>query len=253
MTKRALTALVWKEYRQHIALWTAMIVMCVLFQIVMYAWFHWVMPSVAEVVNFAYMTTCSCVFVVIYAIVCSAILFAKEKEDKTDHFLRNMPISGNVVLVGKLLWLFGSMAALVLIFLIVSLVWWAILGSKGLTFDNFLDGLYWFFLYLFFGISSGLFWTSITRKQLHAVVGTLATLPILALIAALFVLSINRIGAGWIWNNNLQSYFLEGTFYTFTAVLGALGLRNCSRWLRKREDKTLGAKIDALQDAELLR
>jgi len=79
MTKRAITALFWKEYRQHITLWTAMIVMCVLYQIAMYAWFYWVTPQWNESVDLGYMTACTCVFTVIYTTVCSAILFAKEK------------------------------------------------------------------------------------------------------------------------------------------------------------------------------
>jgi len=128
MTKRALTALLWKEYRQHVLLLAAMIVMCVLYQVVMFTWFHLVSQIGAEVVDTGYMALCSCAFVVFYAIACSAILFAKEKEEKTDHFLRNMPISGNVVLVGKLLWLFGSMAALMIALAAVTLAWFLVLG-----------------------------------------------------------------------------------------------------------------------------
>ena len=251
MTKQAIKALIWKEYRQHFALWAAMIIMCVLYQISMFAWFHWVMNGLREVVDAGYMAMCSYVFVVIYAIACSAILFAKEKENKTDNFLRNMPITGSVVLVGKLLWLFGSMAALAMIMSFITFIWLMILGQPNWTTDQFWNGVGFFCLFCFSGTCQGLFWSSIVRKQLHAIVGTLASMYIVFVIAALFVFLINRIMSNTLWENTEQfNGLLLGLYVLFTAVMGGLGIWNGGRWLRKREDKTLGAKIDALQNKQ---
>ena len=248
MTKQAITALIWKEYRQHIALGTAMIVMCVLFQIAMYAWFHWVSPDFNDIVDLGYMIGCACVFTVIYTTVSSAILFAKEKEDKTDHFLRNMPITGNVVLVGKLIWLFGSMAALTVIFGIVTLVWRVILGPMNVTTETFLDNTLYFFVITFSGICHGLFWSSITRKQLHAIVGTPASMYLLALLVALIVFLIDHLTSYQIWLTERIEYFFLPMYLVLTAVIGGVAVWNGGRWLRRREDKTLGAKIDAVQN-----
>ena len=250
MTTKAVKALFWKEYRQHFALLAAMIIMCVLFQILMYAWFHWVMNGLREVVDFGYMATCSYAFIVIYATACSAILFAKEKEDKTDNFLRNMPITGNVVLVGKLLWLFGSMAVLAMTMGFITLVWLMILGPPQWTSTEFWNGVGWFFFFCFSGTCLGLFWSSIARKQLHAIVGTLASMYIVSLIAALFVLLIDRFMSNTLWGTEQFNHWLLGLYLIFAATMGGIGIWNGGKWLRKREDKTLGAKIDALQNKQ---
>ena len=244
MTTKAVKALFWKEYRQHVTLLAAMIIMCVLFQIVMFAWFHWVMSSLREIADLDYMVLCSYAFVVFYAIACSAILFAKEKEDKTDNFLRNMPISGATVLVGKLLWLFGSMAALILAMTLVSLTWWLILGSPQASAEDFWSGVGWLSFYCFSGTCLGLFWSSITRKQLHAIVGTLASMIILALLVALIVFQFTTP------DQTMYGVLLCSLYLFACAVLAGIGIRNGGKWLRKREDKTLGAKIDALQNKQ---
>ena len=250
MTTKAVKALFWKEYRQHFALLAAMIIMCVLYQISMFAWFHWVMGDLREIVDFGYMATCSYAFVVIYAIACSAIIFAKEKENKTDNFLRNMPITGNVVLVGKLLWLFGSMAVLAITMGFITLVWLMILGPPQWTSTEFWNGVGWFFFFCFSGTCLGLFWSSIARKQLHAIIGTLASMYILSLIAALFVLLIDRFMSNTLWGTEQFNHWLLGFYVFFTTIMGGIGVWNGGKWLRKREDKTLGAKIDALQNKQ---
>ncbi|MCL2624365.1 MAG: ABC transporter permease, partial [Planctomycetaceae bacterium] len=175
-------------------------------------------------------------------------LFAKEKEDKTDHFLRNMPISGNVVLVGKLLWLFGSMAALVVVFSIVTFVWWMILGSSYVTREQFWLNFYGIVAYWLCGICNGIFWSSITRKQLHAIVGTLASMVLLGLTAVGIVLLVNYFTLNRIWESQYLNEIIFSVYIFLCLTIGAIGLRNSSKWLRKREDKTLGAKIDAVQD-----
>ena len=244
MTTKALKALFWKEYRQHFALWLAMIIMCVLFQIAMYIWFYRVMGSLREIVDFDYMLKCSLAFIIIYAIACSAILFAKEKEDKTDNFLRNMPITGNVVLVGKLLWLFVSMAVLSVIMLIVTFAWLMILGPPQWTTSEFWNGLGFFCIYCFSGTSLGLFWSSITRKQLYAIVGALASMFLLFVLAVLIT--------DWFTSpeEGLFDVLIISLYLGFCVALGGIGIRNGGKWLRKREDKTLGAKIDALQNKQ---
>lgn len=244
MTTKAVKALIWKEYRQHVTLLAAMIIMCVLFQIVMFAWFHWIMDSLREIADLDYMVLCSYAFVVFYAIACSSILFAKEKEDKTDNFLRNMPISGATVLVGKLLWLFGSMTALAVAMTFVTFVWWMILGSPQANAEDFWSGVGWLSFYCFSGTCLGLFWSSITRKQLHAIVGTLASMIVLALLVALIVFQITMP------DQTMYGVLLCGLYLFACTVLGGIGIRNGGKWLRKREDKTIGAKIDALQNKQ---
>ncbi|MDR1491726.1 MAG: ABC transporter permease [Planctomycetaceae bacterium] len=232
---KPIRALFWKEYRQQILLPAAMAILCVLTQTCIYGIYYAL--GVGSSVEFPGMTKVAGTFLVIYAIAGSAILFAKEKEDQTDAFLRNMPVRGSTVLIGKLTWLIVSMAALAVALTFVTLVWLPILGARwATTADEWKDGMEILFIYLFTGVCHGLFWSTLTSKQLHAVVITLAS-AFGSLLFSAWTISC------FFYCKDIDFTLVLYVYLFVSATLGGFGVWNGNNWLRKRQDKTIVARI----------
>ncbi|HBT77438.1 MAG TPA: hypothetical protein DEB39_11080, partial [Planctomycetaceae bacterium] len=172
----------WKEYRQHRALCLAFILMAFAMQTFCFL----VCFQDTNISDAPYYTALGIFFTVLYAGAASAMLFANEREERTDAFLGRLPVSGATVLGAKLGWFLCGLLVVLVGIGAVSCVWllldpkyfqcWFGSQAAGHMEGDFMEGdIIVSFLVMTLQLSVwGLFWSPRLNAALHALLLTFA-------------------------------------------------------------------------------
>ncbi|MCL2624364.1 MAG: ABC transporter permease, partial [Planctomycetaceae bacterium] len=230
MTRKTVSALFWKEYRQQILLLVAIFVLGMFFQLaacLSAAFSPSMQPSFWTLGMFV---------TALYAAGAAGILFSREHDEKTFGFLRSLPITADTILVGKLAWLLSSTLLLAAVMGVESLLWVGLAGTGdsgesifGVMGVAVIEALCW-----------GVFWSVRTRSQLSA------------LLATFFSASIGAYCVSVCWNSMISQPSQEiMTVYAaaapwrllLAAVIGTIAVRDARKWLYRSFDAGLVEKV----------
>ncbi|MCL2346627.1 MAG: ABC transporter permease [Planctomycetaceae bacterium] len=217
MTTKALKAMFWKEYRQQILLVTAIFFLGVILQLSLYtaSFFSNQAPAFWTVAVGA---------VALYAAGASSVLFVREHEERTFAFLRSLPITGDSIFVGKLMWLLASTLSLGVLLGLETLLWVVAAGSNdnGATVFGVMG------VAVVEAICWGLFWSTRTRSQLNALLGTFVSASVGAYLMAMLWNAVwNKGGSVEISDAYSNAWLFR---LGLAALIGIAGVVHARKW-----------------------
>ncbi|MDR1960101.1 MAG: hypothetical protein LBQ54_13840 [Planctomycetaceae bacterium] len=215
-------ALFWKEYRQQRILVAALLLFSLLIQLSMC-----MMTMLTRNAWTSYFS--AAVFITsLYAAGAGAVLFVSEHEERTYPFLRGLPVSGTVLLSGKLAWLLASTLVLGLCTAACSLIWIPFTGSGdepsavfGVYGTGVMEALCW-----------SVFWSPRCRRQLHSLLMTFASASLGAYLVTVFHHNLLTDGG----STGIAAAYASAMPFRLGLALpvGLWGLFHARSWIRER-------------------
>ncbi|MDR2116784.1 MAG: hypothetical protein LBP87_10445, partial [Planctomycetaceae bacterium] len=153
-----------KECRQHFPLTVAMLLLCFLLQLSSFTLTLFGIATTPPVVIALFAT-------VLYAGSATSVSFSIEHEEKTFGFLRNLPVSPLAIILGKVLWVILGTIFFLAGSQVLGFFFWTLMNS----FSGNSDWQIFLCIYIIEIIVWGFFWSTLCRKQIHAVIATFAS------------------------------------------------------------------------------
>ena len=172
-----MNAIFWKEFRQQFPLWISLIIVVFVMSVAV------TLGSFVrgEHINSGGYAVIAVVTTLLYTVGSSAVVFCNEHESKTYLFLRSLPVSRRAVFVGKILWIFSSIFAFLIVAFIIAGVFEVCFGDfRGIDLSEAYTtpkaAVIATLMYFFLPISFGIFWSTLTKSQLNSVLFTFASI-----------------------------------------------------------------------------